>query len=83
MIITNEPLAPDAPVKFKVSGFPEEAAVRAAVERFYGLKPEADRRFLIDNAFNELIFSGAVGAEGKVEKLEFAERERKNFKPVN
>ena len=69
MTISNEPIVAGTPVKFKITGFPEETAVRAAIERFYALKTDADRQFLIDNTFNELIFSGAVDDDGKVEKL--------------
>ncbi len=78
MTITNEPLALNSPVKFTVTGFPEETAVRASVERFYGLKTEADRNFLIFNSFKEQIFSGSANEEGKIEKLEAKPRTGKS-----
>lgn len=82
MTITNDPLVPGSPVQFKVTGFPEETAVRASVERFYGLKPDADKNFLINNAFNELIFSGAVGEDSKIAEFDFVERPEKS-RPFN
>ena len=70
MIITNEPIVPGSPVKFKVTGFPDEDAVKASVERFYGLKPDADRQFLIFNAFDEQIFAGKTSDDGRILSLE-------------
>lgn len=60
MIITNEPVAAGQPVKFTVKGWPDEETVKAAVERFYRLKPDADKNFIVHNAFGELIMSGAA-----------------------
>jgi hypothetical protein len=79
MIITNEPVVPGQPVKFKVSGFPEETAVRSSVERFYGIKTDASRDFNIFNSFDEQIFSGRVNNEGKVEILDPSPRPGKNL----
>jgi len=66
MRITNEPVAENSPVKFTVTGFPEETAVKSAIERFYSLKTGADRNFLVFNAFNEAIMSGRVDEQGKI-----------------
>jgi hypothetical protein len=79
MTITNEPVIAGQPVKFKLSGFPEESAVRSSIERFYALKAEADKNFLIFNAFDEQIFSGKVGENGKIESLEITPRSGKAF----
>jgi len=69
MTITNEPLVPGSTVKFKVIGFPEEDALRASIERFYGLKPDADKQFLIFNSFDEQIFAGSVNDDKKIADL--------------
>jgi hypothetical protein len=74
MTITNEPLVPGQPVKFKVTGFPEEVALRSSIERFYALKPDASRNFFIVNAFNEQIFIGLVNESGKIEKMDIPPR---------
>lgn len=77
MKITNEPLVPGSPVKFTVTGFPEESAVRSSIERFYAIKTDADRSFLIFNAFQEQIFSGTMNEAGKVETMVPTERPKK------
>lgn len=66
MTITNEPIVSGQPVKFIVKGFPDEDAVKSAIERFFHLKPDADKIFLVDNAFEELIMSGSVGEDGHI-----------------
>lgn len=69
--------------KFKLQGFPEEAAVASALERFYKDQPGAPRSFLIHNMFDELIFKGSVSAEGGVSELGSIERPRERlFKPA-
>jgi hypothetical protein len=83
MTLTYEPLAPNEPVKFKLRGFPEEAAVRSALEGFYAKNPDADRRFSVDNMFQELIFSGSVDGEGRVLEIRAHDRPRENFKKPN
>ena len=83
MTITNEPIVENSPVKFKVTGFPEENSVRSAIERFYGLKKDADRNFLIFNAFDEQIFSGLTGEEGKILNLTANSRPGKAFNSEN
>jgi hypothetical protein len=70
MTVSNEPLVPGSPVKFKVIGFPDEDAVKASIQRFYGLKTDADRKFLIFNVFDEQIFMGEANAEGQIILLE-------------
>ena len=70
MIITNDPVVPGLPVQFTITGFPEETALRSSVERFYGLKTDADRRFLVYNSFDEQIFGGRTDIEGKITELE-------------
>lgn len=66
MKITNEPLVEGLPVKFIITGFPEEDAVKASVERFYSHAPHASRSFFMHNAFDEEIFSGQVDDQGKI-----------------
>lgn len=78
MTITNEPLQPDFPVKFTVNGFPEEEAVLGSVQRFYKLKPDAFRKFTINNAFAELIMSGSVDSDGNILQFEHHERPKKH-----
>ncbi len=77
MKISNQPLVPGEPVKFIVTGFPEEIAVKASLERFYTLSQEADRRFITFNIFEEQIFSGSVDAEGKIASFESLKRSDK------
>jgi hypothetical protein len=79
MTITNEPLVPNSPVKFKVLGFPEENAIRSSIERFYAIKTDADRNFFISNAFDEQIFSGSVNEDGKIENLNTSPKPGKTF----
>ena len=75
------PQASDSPAetRFKLQGFPDEGSLAAALERFYYQQPEAPRNFLVHNMFDELIFSGAVGLEGKVQLLKPIDRPRDNF----
>jgi hypothetical protein len=70
MTITNEPIVPGASIKFKVTGFPEEEALRASIQRFYGLKADADRKFLVFNSFDEQIFAGETDIGGQIITLE-------------
>ena len=70
MTITNEPVVPGSPIKFKVTGFPDEDALRASIQRFYGLKTDADRKFLVFNSFDEQIFAGETNVEGQIISLE-------------
>ncbi|GEM_PF-1808048 len=79
MTITNEPVVPNEPVKFKVLGFPEEEAIRGSIERFYRLKPDADKNFSISNAFDEQIFSGVMDEGGKIINLTAIPRQGKTF----
>ena len=65
--------------KFKLQGFPEESSLLSDLERFYKNQPEAPRNFLVRNMFDELIFSGAVGLEGKVQMLKPIDRPRDSF----
>jgi hypothetical protein len=69
MIISNEPLVPNTPVKFTVKGFPEEEGLRSSIERFYAIKTDANRNFSVYNSFEEQIFSGVVNESGKIENL--------------
>lgn len=75
MTITNEPIAAGQDVKFIVKGFPDEDAVKASIERFYGLKPDAEKSFVVLNSFSELIMSGNVGGDGKI--FSFLHHDRK------
>jgi hypothetical protein len=79
MRITNEPTIPGSPVKFKVIGFPDEDALRASVQRFYALKTDADRNFLVFNAFDEQIFAGETDSSGLIISLEPTHKSGKNF----
>lgn len=69
MTITNEPVVQGEPIKFILKGFPDEAAMGSSIERFYQLKADADRRFLVFNAFAEEIFSGLTDEDGKIASL--------------
>ncbi len=79
MTITNDPVIPGSPVKFKVTGFPDEDALRASVQRFYGIKTDADRNFLVFNSFDEQIFLGQTDAGGVIASLEATHKIGKNF----
>lgn len=74
MKITNEPLVPDEPVKFIVTGFPDEDAIKNSLERFYAKAAHADRRFEIYNFFKELIIKGSSDSAGKINALEHIPR---------
>jgi hypothetical protein len=78
MIISNEPLTENSPVKFKIKGFPVQEAIKLSVERFYKIKPDAKREFLIHNEFNEVIFLGTVDESGRAE-IEDTGRPGKSF----
>jgi hypothetical protein len=79
MRITNEPIEPGSPVKFQITGFPEETAVRASIERFYALKKDAPKDFVAFNAFAEQIFTGRVDDNGKIMSLSHIPRSGKSF----
>jgi hypothetical protein len=83
MKITNEPLTPDTPVRFIITGFPEENAVRSSIERFYNLKADVNRNFLAFNGFGEQIFAGKVDEGNKIAELNTTSRASKasSFEP--
>ena len=66
------------PIKFIVTGFPEETGLRASIERFYSLKTDGDRRFLVFNAFDEEIFSGRADETGKIVDMPASPRPKKS-----
>ena len=75
------PQISDSPTeaKFKLQGFPEESSLASALEGFYQKQPESPRNFLVYNMFNELIFNGAVGLEGKLQIFKAVDRPRDSF----
>jgi hypothetical protein len=79
MTISNEPLVPGSPVQFKAIGFPDEDAVKSSIQRFYVAAPHADKKFLVNNIFGELIISGHINDEGKIEEYTSHPRPEKNF----
>ena len=80
MHLFYDPPAANEPVKFKLQGFPEEEGVKLAVEKFYAEQAGADRRFVVNNMFGEMIFSGSADAGGVIAELKNHERPRENFK---
>jgi hypothetical protein len=81
MIISNEPLEENSPVKFKVKGFPVGEAIKSAVERFYKIKTDANREFVVYNEFSEAIFSGTMDETGKIAIFTDAGKPGKSFSP--
>lgn len=78
ILYPQEPVSPTE-AKFKLQGFPDDAAIASTLERFYHEKTETPRSFVIYNMFDELIYKGAVDAEGKIAMLESIERPREKF----
>jgi hypothetical protein len=79
MKITNEPLLEGLPVKFIVSGFPEEEAIKSSIERFYNIKAGAHKKFIVYNTFKEEIFTGKMGDGGKIEEFTVTPKQGKPF----
>lgn len=74
MQLIPQPQDSSETLKFKLYGFPDEALVGGALEHAYFKQAEARRQFLIYNMFDELIFSGAMDAEGRVAMLDSKQR---------
>lgn len=53
-------------LKFKLRGFPEDAAIKYSLEQFYRGQTGQPRNFLIYNMFDELIFTGSVDEHGRL-----------------
>ena len=68
-------------IKFQLQGFPEEAAVVSALERFYRGQASASRNFEIENMFGEPIFNGLADSQGRIERLTSLDRRDKPVAP--
>ena len=77
MTITNEPIILNQPINFIVKGWPDEDAVKAAIERFYNLKQDAFKEFFVKNSFEEVIMSGKIDGQNKIMEFKHHERHEK------